>query len=241
MTIVRTDRGRFTWIIRVFLALVLGTVATWIVAWVMTVIPSTAYYFEWTATGWYTGPDGKRIDVHFEAVQGPGRYDGSRFSIGNGTSYERMCKVFRERSLPHHISERHYNKFGFPFHALGYRSTGVHSRSPGKELQYDCEFENLIEISPKKLGLPWQAPGGGSYRFPTRIHWPGFMANTLCFAAVLFPILYGPRIVRRWIRCKRGLCLKCGYDLTGNVSGVCPECGEKIPTKSAGHMPPQVG
>jgi hypothetical protein len=22
-----------------------------------------------------------------------------------------------------------------------------------------------------------------------------------------------------------GLCLKCGYDLTGNVSGVCPECG----------------
>ena len=23
-------------------------------------------------------------------------------------------------------------------------------------------------------------------------------------------------------------CEKCGYDLTGNVSGVCPECGEKI-------------
>jgi hypothetical protein len=27
---------------------------------------------------------------------------------------------------------------------------------------------------------------------------------------------------------KKGLCVKCGYDLTGNVSGVCPECGEKI-------------
>jgi len=23
-------------------------------------------------------------------------------------------------------------------------------------------------------------------------------------------------------------CIHCGYDLTGNVSGVCPECGEKI-------------
>jgi hypothetical protein len=26
-------------------------------------------------------------------------------------------------------------------------------------------------------------------------------------------------------RRKRGLCVGCGYDLTGNVSGVCPGCG----------------
>jgi hypothetical protein len=25
-----------------------------------------------------------------------------------------------------------------------------------------------------------------------------------------------------------GHCQKCGYNLTGNVSGICPECGEKI-------------
>ena len=24
-----------------------------------------------------------------------------------------------------------------------------------------------------------------------------------------------------------GLCVQCGYDLTGNVSGVCPECGTR--------------
>ena len=24
----------------------------------------------------------------------------------------------------------------------------------------------------------------------------------------------------------KGLCVGCGYDLTGNVSGVCPECGK---------------
>ncbi len=29
-------------------------------------------------------------------------------------------------------------------------------------------------------------------------------------------------------RGKRGLCVKCAYDLTGNTSGVCPECGRKI-------------
>ena len=25
-----------------------------------------------------------------------------------------------------------------------------------------------------------------------------------------------------------GYCRKCGYNLTGNVSGICPECGERI-------------
>ncbi|UCC32450.1 MAG: hypothetical protein JSU86_09245 [Phycisphaerales bacterium] len=31
--------------------------------------------------------------------------------------------------------------------------------------------------------------------------------------------------VRRSRRRRQGLCLRCGYNLTGNVSGVCPECG----------------
>jgi hypothetical protein len=29
-----------------------------------------------------------------------------------------------------------------------------------------------------------------------------------------------------------GLCLQCGYDLTGNTSGICPECGTPIPVKA---------
>jgi len=29
-------------------------------------------------------------------------------------------------------------------------------------------------------------------------------------------------------RAKRGLCVQCGYDLTGNVSGLCPECGSGV-------------
>ena len=33
---------------------------------------------------------------------------------------------------------------------------------------------------------------------------------------------------RRWRRRRKGLCLKCGYNLTGNVSGICPECGTRI-------------
>ena len=33
---------------------------------------------------------------------------------------------------------------------------------------------------------------------------------------------------RRWRRHPPGHCTKCGYDLTANVSGVCPECGTKV-------------
>jgi hypothetical protein len=42
----------------------------------------------------------------------------------------------------------------------------------------------------------------------------------------VWAFLRGPR--RRWHRRRSGLCLECGYDLTGNVSGVCPECSTKI-------------
>lgn len=29
-------------------------------------------------------------------------------------------------------------------------------------------------------------------------------------------------------RARMGLCIKCGYNLTGNVSGRCPECGKEV-------------
>ena len=36
------------------------------------------------------------------------------------------------------------------------------------------------------------------------------------------------RPLRRRRRRKRGLCLTCGYNLTGNTSGMCPECTAKV-------------
>ena len=33
---------------------------------------------------------------------------------------------------------------------------------------------------------------------------------------------------RKELRRERGLCPHCRYDLTGNVSGVCPECGSEV-------------
>ena len=216
----------FGWIIRALLALALGVLITGVVAWAMTIIPSTAFDFGWEKTGWYTNTQDERIDVHFKVIQGQDFY-----SIGDGASHERMCKVMRERpNVSYQLTEHQHNKFGFPFHSMDYQSTSVFMRLLGKGVQGDCEFENLIEFHPKQLGLPWpwQAPGGGRYRFPLGILWPGFIADAFFFAVVSFIMLCCPRIILRRIRHQRGLCLNCGYNLTGNVSGVCPECGEKI-------------
>jgi hypothetical protein len=48
---------------------------------------------------------------------------------------------------------------------------------------------------------------------------------------VLFLVLAGVTAIvwsRHRRRIRPGHCQKCGYNLTGNVSGLCPECGKKI-------------
>jgi hypothetical protein len=51
--------------------------------------------------------------------------------------------------------------------------------------------------------------------------------------ALLFALLPGAALFRRLIRRRPGpgMCVNCGYNLTGNVSGVCPECGKPISNK----------
>jgi len=51
----------------------------------------------------------------------------------------------------------------------------------------------------------------------------------LAFAFGIYPsiaFVRGP--LRRWRRRCRGECERCGYNLTGNTTGVCPECGTPI-------------
>ena len=62
---------------------------------------------------------------------------------------------------------------------------------------------------------------------PLRPIWPGFAINTIFYAAIIWLVTLGPLTVRRLIRRKRGLCIKCGYDLRGTSGGggVCSECG----------------
>ena len=70
---------------------------------------------------------------------------------------------------------------------------------------------------PRKVDTWPNSPFARHYRwFPL---WPFFL-----LPAVATVVLYW------WDRPRPGLCRNCRYNLTGNVSGVCPECGTEVPT-----------
>lgn len=54
-----------------------------------------------------------------------------------------------------------------------------------------------------------------------------FYLTVLGANAVIYP-LAGARMLHRKLPNPPGTCRRCAYDLTGNVSGVCPECGTAI-------------
>ena len=55
---------------------------------------------------------------------------------------------------------------------------------------------------------------------------PFWIATAALSAYPTIAFIRGP--LRRWRRRKRGECVNCGYNLTGNVTGVCSECGTEI-------------
>ena len=77
------------------------------------------------------------------------------------------------------------------------------------------------------LGRPelWANPILKVRVLPLRPIWPGFVINTIFYAAMLWLIFAIPGFVRRRVRIQRGRCTACGYDLRGTDHKVCPECG----------------
>lgn len=68
-----------------------------------------------------------------------------------------------------------------------------------------------------------------TWRTPTNPTFQIGVPYWLICLAISFPCLIR---VTRYVKAKQrkaqGVCINCGYNLTGNVSGICPECGEKI-------------
>jgi len=64
-----------------------------------------------------------------------------------------------------------------------------------------------------------------AYGLPLRPIAQPFIINTLFYAAMWFGIFFGVAALRRFVRKKRGRCVKCGYDLRGEFEKGCPECG----------------
>jgi hypothetical protein len=58
------------------------------------------------------------------------------------------------------------------------------------------------------------------------------LLTRLEWAFIVFAAYPAYAIINAWTRPyrrrRRGLCVSCGYDLTGNVSGICSECGRRV-------------
>jgi hypothetical protein len=89
---------------------------------------------------------------------------------------------------------------------------------------------------------PWLAisdPGGGfGVTSPALRVWAVSFPHALAAAVFGVPpaawmVLAARRAVARLRRVSRGLCRGCGYNLTANVSGTCPECGEPVASGAA--------
>lgn len=65
-------------------------------------------------------------------------------------------------------------------------------------------------------------PRPNGYRL-THIAFPLSLSTFLLAITGTVPIVSGP--VKRWHRKRIGLCVHCGYNLAGNRTGRCPECG----------------
>ncbi len=96
-------------------------------------------------------------------------------------------------------------------------------------------YENLtsftmpgISLKVGEYGLRRLHDGGEKLATVVSLYVSPWMITVIaCLAWLGLPFV--SRRLKRGIRRKRGLCLKCGYDLTGNESesGVCPECGNE--------------
>ena len=62
---------------------------------------------------------------------------------------------------------------------------------------------------------------------PLKPTWLGFLANTIIYSWFFLLGQLQIKSVRKRRRRKRGLCIKCAYDLRGTEHAVCPECGSK--------------
>lgn len=83
-------------------------------------------------------------------------------------------------------------------------------------------FADFAGFGWSRFVMPYQ----GGRVLNRSLYMPAWAPVVLFAAYPTIAFIRGP--LRRWRRGRKGLCVKCGYDLTGNTSGVCPECGEAL-------------
>lgn len=84
------------------------------------------------------------------------------------------------------------------------------------------------------LLIPRMWGPGPYYIYPSALYIQSIMYGMIILPGTIAAAWLASRKPRlSWIRRARNQCVKCGYDLTGNISGVCPECGATVHTSAS--------
>ncbi len=103
----------------------------------------------------------------------------------------------------------------------------VSSGWPERSMSGEAWDAFVLGERPKWSNNRWAMFVGTGW-IPLRPMWPGFAVNTIFYATILWLLIPGPFVLRRFFRRRRGLCVKCGYPV--GESGVCTECGWELAT-----------
>lgn len=105
-------------------------------------------------------------------------------------------------------------------YAFGIRSVQLHNHPHG------ITWRNMEGDFPR-FAYRYYSFGTGRYLFFLTCPVWAIAGTVVAYPAMFIGCVLLRRYSRRWQR----KCLKCGYNLRGNVSGRCPECGKPIPPK----------
>ncbi|UCC29747.1 MAG: hypothetical protein JSU86_16270 [Phycisphaerales bacterium] len=112
----------------------------------------------------------------------------------------------------------------------GCLSVVIGSVVTGLLLRIDTKHPRLETLltAPGVLVCIFIAAAGALTSNPNR-DWGEMGAALVLFAVPSWLAVFVAHLLScRRHRSAHGLCRRCGYNLTGNVSGICPECGTKI-------------
>jgi hypothetical protein len=137
-----------------------------------------------------------------------------------------------------YISHSSTNRFIYVFSEVGHIAVSMDDRQGTGSRRWTADWNfpsdgEVTDITFEELCFYRELWGFGyAYAEPERagrIQTTYILTLPYWFIALFFTTCPAIAFIRSpYIRRKKGLCIKCGYNLTGNVSGVCPECGEKI-------------
>ncbi len=185
-------------------------------------------------TAWFMSSRVDNPDALSSSTGNPSDYDDtwpfpvpeSLGGLGPSERYDRLgCTVWlvRDSRADQYPLSNVYTlvgrRIGFPFHCL--EAWDETRRSPERVVRrHNVIRRNQVDLTEQE--------------FPVAPRWPGFIANTLVYAATLAALWFIPRYIIARARRRRNHCPTpgCNYPLDGLKPGTpCPECG-KIASRS---------